>query len=222
LATLLRERGVDAGVMKPAETGVENPHASHYSPDAARLATAAGVDDPPDLVVPYQLREPLAPAVAAELEGREISTRVVLAAYAELQSRHEILIVEGAGGIAVPFNGDLDMAGLALALDLPLLVVSPTGLGAINGIVLTVEYARARDLNILGILLNLRQRVPDIAELTNPRVIARLTGLSAYGPLDLLPSARDSESSNNRAVVEVVGRACSELIDVIVTGMPPE
>lgn len=188
LAALLKERGIDVGVMKPAETGVEDPGAPRYSEDAARLVAAAGVDDSPELVVPYRLREPLAPSVAAELEGRVVSSKTVLSAYAELQSRHEFLIVEGAGGLAVRFNEGLDMVGLARALDLPRLIVSPTGLGAINGNVLTVEYARARGLSILGIVLNLRHRVPDLAERTNnPHIVARITGLPIYGPLDLLP-----------------------------------
>ncbi len=199
--------------MKPAETGVEDPETVRYSADAALLAAAAGVDDPPDLVVPYRLRGPLAPAVAAELEGRMVSTEVVLSAYAELSRRHDFLIVEGAGGVAVPFNEDLDMAGLARALDLPLLVVSPTGLGAINGCVLTVEYARARGLEILGILLNLRQKVSDLAESTNPDVIARLTGLSTYGPLDLLAPVTGAETLDTRIATEAVRRACSELVE---------
>ncbi len=213
LVALLRERGIDVGVMKPAETGVEDPGTPLYSEDAARLVAAAGVEDPPDLVVPYRLREPLAPAVAAELEGRTISSEAVLSAYAELQSRHEFLIVEGAGGLAVPFNEDLNMAGLAGALDLPLLVVSPTGLGAINGSVLTVEYARAHGLDIVGILLNMRRKVPDLAEHTNPRVIARLTGVQIYGPLDLLAFTEDPGSPGAREIVEAVRRACPRLVE---------
>ncbi|MDP8950910.1 MAG: dethiobiotin synthase [Actinomycetota bacterium] len=217
LAALLGERGVDVGVMKPAETGVTDPYAPRYSADAALLAAAAGVDDPPDLVVPYRLREPLAPAVAAELEGREISAEAVLSAYAELRRRHEFLVVEGAGGIAVPFNEALDMAGLARALGLPLLVVSPTGLGAINGCVLTVEYARICGLEILGILLNLRQKVSDTAESTNPDVVARLTGLPVYGPLDLLTPGRDTELSGSQAATQAVRRACPELVEALVS-----
>ncbi len=211
LATFLKERGIDVGVMKPAETGVVDPEAPRYSADAARLVAAAGVDDPPDLVVPYRLREPLAPAVAAELEGRAISAEVVLSAYAELRRRHQFLIVEGAGGIAVPFNEDLDMAGLARALDLPLLTVSPAGLGAINQSVLTAEYARG--LKILGILLNLRRQVPDIAERTNPRIIAQLTDLPIYGPLDLLTPAEDSKLPNERAAIDAIKRTCPELVE---------
>jgi dethiobiotin synthetase len=199
--------------MKPAETGVGDPWAPRYSEDAARLVAASGVDDPPELVVPYRLREPLAPAVAAELEGRVISFKAVLSAYAELQSRHEFLIVEGAGGLAVPFNEDLDMAGLARALDVPLLIVSPTGLGAINGNVLTVEYARARGLEILGILLNLCGGPPDLAERTNPRVIAKLTGVSVHGPLELLAFGEDPGSPVGAEILEAVRRACPGLIE---------
>ena len=201
--------------MKPAETGVEDPYAPRYSEDAARLVAAAGVADPPELVVPYRLREPLAPAVAAELEGRVISSKAVLSAYAELQSRHEFLIVEGAGGLAVPFNEDLDMAGLARALDLPLLIVSPTGLGAINGNVLTVEYARARGLEVFGVLLNLRGESPDVAEHTNPRVIAGLAGVPVHGPLELLAPAGAFESPSNRAAAEAVWRTCPELVEAL-------
>ncbi len=207
--------------MKPAETGVEDPETDRYSADAALLAAAAGVDDPPDLVVPYRLREPLAPAVAAELEGREISAEAVLSAYAELSRRHEFLIVEGAGGVAVPFNEDLDIAGLSRVLDLPLLVVSPTRLGAINGCVLTVEYGYARGLEILGILLNLRRRVPEVAERTNPDIIARLTGLPVYGPLDLLIPERDIELPGSQAAIEAVRRACPELVEALVGAAKP-
>lgn len=198
--------------MKPAETGVEDPRAPTYSADAALLATAAGVEDPADLIVPYRLREPLAPAVAAGLEGRKLSLEVVRTAYSELSRRHEFMIVEGAGGIAVPFNESLDMAGLASALGLPLLVVSPVGLGAINGCVLTVEYARGRGLEILGILLNLRGTPPDLAEQTNPHVIARLTGVQIYGSLERLDRAGPLE----RSVMETVRRSFPELVETLV------
>lgn len=221
LAALLKERGIDVGVMKPAETGVEDPHTSHYSEDAALLVAAAGVADPPDLVVPYRLREPLAPAVAAELEGRKLSLEGVHTAYAELSCRHEFLVVEGAGGIAVPFNESLDMAGLANALNLPLLVVSPTGLGAINGCALTVEYARNRGLDILGFVLNLCGSPPDLAERTNPRVIAGTTGISVYGPLRLITPVNGSEPSRDPdAAVEVVRHACPKLVEVLIESVP--
>lgn len=197
LAVLLRERGVDVGVMKPAETGVPAEWTG-YPEDAARLVGASGADDPPDLVCPYRLREPLAPAVAAELEGCRISIEEIRKAYAELSSRHELMIVEGAGGLAVPLNGEADMAGLAKELGLPLLVVAHASLGAINHSVLTVEYARQRGLETLGIVLNLCPEIPGPAERTNPRTIANLTGRPVHGPLPRVYSdLADAEEPNS-------------------------
>ncbi len=201
-------------MMKPAETGVEDPEESRYSEDAARLVAAAGVDDPPELVVPYRLRHPLAPAVAAGLEGRGISREVVLTAHAELQLRHEFVFVEGAGGLAVPFDEELDMAGLALALGLPLLVVAPAGLGTINHGVLTVEYARARGLQVRAFLLNLCGTPPNLAESTNPAVLARLTGIQVYGPVDRL-TLEDAGTPADAMAVEAVRRGAPGLVEAL-------
>src|SRR4051812_17959477 len=96
LAGALRRRGLDVGVMRPVATGV--PRRGDPPPDAQFLARLGDVSDPPEWTCPIRLEAPLAPWVAASLEGREISPREILAAYRELESRHEWMIVEGAGG----------------------------------------------------------------------------------------------------------------------------
>lgn len=204
LAGLLHQRGVDVGVMKPAETGVADGES--YPEDAARLAAASGVTDSLDLVCPYRLREPLAPAVAAELEGRRIRIEEIRRSYAELASRHELVIVEGAGGLAVPFDGKLDMAGLARELGLPLLVVARAGLGTINHSVLTLEYARQLELETLGIVLNLCAEPPGLAERTNPKTAANITGLPVYGPLpEVPPDSEEAPPDFRSALDELAG-----------------
>ncbi|MFO1533954.1 MAG: ATP-dependent dethiobiotin synthetase BioD, partial [Thermoplasmatota archaeon] len=65
LAGALRASGLDVGVMKPVQTGALETPEGLVAPDAALLARAAGVDDPPELVCPVLLRAPLAPSVAA-------------------------------------------------------------------------------------------------------------------------------------------------------------
>ena len=69
LAGALRRRGIDAGVMKPFQTGVTVRDGRSFAPDAQFLVTVAGVDDPMDLVCPVMLDAPLAPSVAAALAG---------------------------------------------------------------------------------------------------------------------------------------------------------
>jgi len=184
LAALLRGRGRDVGVMKPFAAGCAESGGTLISADGACLARAAGVDDPHELICPIRLRHPLAPTVAAELEGRPIDLSLVWSAVDALAARHDRLIVEGIGGIMVPVTVDRYVADVAAELRAPLLIVARAGLGTINHSLLTVEYARSRGLNVAGVLLNSPAEAPaGPAERTNPSVIARRAGVPVFGPL---------------------------------------
>jgi len=70
LAAALREKGIDVGVMKPAETGCMLRKGILVPRDALMLIKAGRVNDPLDLVNPYSFLDPLAPAIAAAREGK--------------------------------------------------------------------------------------------------------------------------------------------------------
>lgn len=184
LILALRQRGVAVGAMKPAETGCPP---EGWPPDGAALAAAAGLDLPRPAVVPYALPEPLAPAVAARRAGVRIDLQVLDQALAAQQAARQLVVVEGAGGLAVPLTDELDMAGLAARWGLPLLVVARPGLGTLNHTVLTVAYARQRGLRVLGVVLNPWPEEPDTATATNPAELVRLTGVPILGRLPRLP-----------------------------------
>jgi dethiobiotin synthetase len=150
LARGLREAGIDVGVMKPAETGV-----TEAGPlDALALSAAAGVQDPIELVCPLQYAIPAAPEACARDENRAAEFEPILEAFATLQDRHEVMLVEGAGGLLVPFSMSLSMADLALRLDLPTLIVSRACLGTINHTLLTLEACAARKLDVVGVVIS--------------------------------------------------------------------
>lgn len=182
LARALRQHSINAGVMKPVQTGALRTPDGLIATDARFLAAAAGIMDPPDLVCPVRLELPLAPSVAARLEGREINVPAMMNAYHELRQRHDWLIVEGAGGLAVPIAGEYLMRDLAREMSLPLLVVARPGLGTINHTLLTVEFARASGIEVLGVVINDYPCVPDLAERTNPEAIAWLVDV----PVDVI------------------------------------
>ena len=183
LAAALRRRGLDVGVMKPVATGVSDA----VGEDAAWLRRAAGVGDPIEQVSPYRFRVPAAPAVA---RGRtRIDLAVVRRAYEALAARHEIVLVEGIGGLLVPLDDRRTVADLAQALDLPVLLVACAQLGTINHTLLTVEQARGAGLDLLGLVLNGRPRRPSVAERTNPAVLRRWTMLPVVGVVPLLARA---------------------------------
>jgi dethiobiotin synthetase len=150
LLAALRVRGLDAGGMKPIETGVGRGGPR----DAQALRAAAGGRDPLADVCPQRFALPAAPSVAAAHAGRRVDLNAVRAARARLAARHACLVVEGAGGLLVPITPRLDMAGLARVFGLPLLVVTRAALGTINHTRLTLEAAARRNLAVAGVVIS--------------------------------------------------------------------
>ncbi|MBI3333441.1 MAG: adenosylmethionine--8-amino-7-oxononanoate transaminase [Candidatus Omnitrophica bacterium] len=170
LAWAFRRRGIDVGVMKPVATGCRREEGGLVSDDARRLLEAAQAADPLDLVSPYRFAPPVAPLVALQ-QGSSISLDRIEEAFRALSDRHEILLVEGIGGLLVPLDAEATVADLARRLRLPLLIVARAGLGTINQTLLTLEAARSAGLEVLGVVLNRRPPRPSLAERTNPQVI---------------------------------------------------
>ena len=182
LAAALKASGVNVGVMKPIASGGIEHNGRIVSEDAIFLKNTAQVDDALDLINPICLRPPLAPSVAAEIEGVSIDLRQIDDAFAQLCQRHEFIVVEGVGGIAVPICEDVLVAEMAQRFQLPLLIVARPNLGTINHTVLTVEFAKSRNLELYGIVLNASQdESKGLAEDTNPKELERLTHLPLLG-----------------------------------------
>ncbi|HTG01786.1 MAG TPA: dethiobiotin synthase [Nitrospirota bacterium] len=177
IASAFRRRGFDVGVMKPVETGCPVRAGRLYPRDALRLRAASGSRDKLDLVNPYRFMKPLAPSVAAEFEGKEIDIEHILAAYRELLSRHDRLIIESAGGIMVPITGSFTFLDLAEMISAPVFVVARPGLGTINHTMLTLAALRQRSIEVAGIIINFASSGKrGAAEKTNPAVIQSLCG----------------------------------------------
>lgn len=194
IAAWLREKGVDTGVMKPAESGCRRENSRLVPEDALFLREMAACQDEMELINPYRLEQPLAPALAAEREGVEIRLKVIQEAYYTLASRHQIVIVEGAGGLLVPLTPDCFMADLAKKLgNLPLLVVTRALLGTINHTLLTLYYAQREKLPVLGIVMNHTSPPQGLAESLNPGALQRWGGVPFLGSMPFLPSL-DQES----------------------------
>ncbi|RZB32834.1 MAG: dethiobiotin synthetase [Candidatus Argoarchaeum ethanivorans] len=157
--------GIDVGVMKPVETGGGD--------DAQKLQHAASSTDSIDLVCPYRLKHALAPMIAAELENTTLNIQKIIDCYNRLSSHHEVVVVEGAGGVAVPITQELLISDLIAMLHIPSIVVGRAGLGTINHTVLTVEHLQHKNIRVIAIVLDGSKG--DEAEIDNPRVIQQMT-----------------------------------------------
>ncbi|MFH1383557.1 MAG: dethiobiotin synthase [Candidatus Omnitrophota bacterium] len=183
LALVLRKRGLRVGVMKPIASGCKQVGNTLVSLDAVFLMEAAE-NQFSALTNPIRLKEPLAPSVAAEIEGREVNVQKVSFAFRELQKNYDFVIVEGIGGLLVPLGTDYYVSDLVRSLHLSVLIVGRISLGTINHTLLTVEALRARGIAIEGIVLNgLDPRSSSLAELTNPKVIETLSKVRILGVL---------------------------------------
>jgi len=177
-------RGVNVGVMKPAETGCAMRAGRLIPRDALRLIKAAKVRDSLSLVNPYRFKKPLAPAVAAAYEGVTIKADMIYGAFQKLSSRHDFMIVEGAGGIMVPLQGKLMYLDLVNKLKLPVLIVARPGLGTINHTLLTVDVLRKNRTPIAGIVINYAlDQKSGLAEKTSPAVIEKMSGIRILGTI---------------------------------------
>lgn len=183
LAVLLKKRGYEVGVMKPAETGCAEKNGELFPEDAFLLKEASGCDEPLEKICPYRLKEPLAPSVAAERSGVEIDLSVTEKLYGEISSKYDITLVEGAGGLLVPLLPNYTYADWAKALQLPLIVVAANRLGAINHLLLTLEHASCRGLTVLGYVLSQIASEQTLATQTNLAIIRSLTSIPCLGEI---------------------------------------
>ena len=140
--------------MKPVAAGCDWVDGEWVNDDVLKLEAASNIKAPRALTNPYSFKEPIAPHIAAQLEGKIIEIEVIKQAFDELCELADIVIVEGAGGLLVPLNNNCDMADLAKALSIPIIVVVGIKLGCINHAQLTVEAIKARNCRLEGWVAN--------------------------------------------------------------------
>ena len=183
LVWLFRRHGLRVGAMKPIETGDGD--------DAVRLWHVAGASDSLDDVCPYRFTEPVAPYVAARRAGRAIDPEVLDGAFKRLTHERDAVIVEGAGGLLVPFTASLTFDGLAERWGLELIVVAANRLGVINHTLLTL---RAATVPVRAVVLTTPAPGPyDVAVETNLDVLRELAGVPIFNlPYQRSPAATAS------------------------------
>lgn len=185
-------RGLRTRCLKPAESGcLRRPDGGLVAQDALGLWEATDRGQALDSVCLYRFEAPVAPGVAAEGEGSAIELGVIRAGLDAIrQSGPDLVLVEGAGGLLVPMGHGRTIADLAVALALPLLIVSRPTLGTINHTLLTIEAARARGLAVHGVIFSAADQQPEPAAVaSNAREIERASGIRALGYLPHLPGA---------------------------------
>jgi len=198
LLAALAAAGERVRAHKPVVTGLNeplapDPYASALSPEPSAawppdhelLASIAGMA--PEEVAPLRYGPAVSPHLAAQLAEETIDPEVLAARAHTAGAGGDTLIVEGVGGLLVPFGEDFTVRDLALALGLPVLIAAEPGLGTINHTLLTLEAARAGGLDVRAVVLTPWPDTPAGLERSNRETIARLGEIEVSG-LEHVPS----------------------------------
>jgi dethiobiotin synthetase len=165
----LHAKGESAAGFKPVSCGSRD--------DALALLAASNPAPELDTINPLAYRQPLAPMAAALLEQRPFDSAPIWAAWQSLTSRHDRVLVEGAGGWEVPLAPGKTVGDLAAEFNLPVVVVAPNRLGALNHTILTVRAIHQRGLTCAGIILNHVHDERDLASISNRAILESMLGI---------------------------------------------
>ncbi|MEU1402950.1 dethiobiotin synthase [Streptomyces sp. NPDC005728] len=170
--------GRSVAVLKAAQTGVRPDERG----DADEVARLAGPVTATELA---RYPEPLAPGTAARrARMAPVHPHEVAEAAAKLATEHDLVLVEGAGGLLVRFDAaGGTLADAARLLNAPVLVVAAAGLGTLNTTELTARELRSRDLELAGVVIGSWPDAPDLASRCNVMDLPEVAGAPLLGAL---------------------------------------
>jgi dethiobiotin synthetase len=179
-----RVRGMRVDAFKPVVSGFD-PAAPETS-DPARLAAALGRPDAWADVSPRRYRAPLAPNLAARLEGDVLRMDDLVAdCQTWLTGRDiDLALVEGAGGVMSPMTDDATNLDLMTALALPVLLVAGSYLGTASHLLTALEVVRARGLVVAAIVVSESLDAPDLCQ-----TVDMLRAFERQTPIIIAPRA---------------------------------
>ncbi|QPK65336.1 dethiobiotin synthase [Methylomonas sp. LL1] len=148
LMRALQKQGRTVTGMKPVAAGCEWQQDGWKNQDALLLQRHASLAMDYRTVNPYAFELPVSPHIACG--DVEVEIEVILQAYRSLHAVSDSVLVEGAGGWLSPLSRQLDNAGLAMALRLPVVLVVGMRLGCINHARLTYQAIVASGLVCAG------------------------------------------------------------------------
>ncbi|WP_319580641.1 dethiobiotin synthase [uncultured Methanospirillum sp.] len=185
------------GVFKPVQSGVTDL----YESDASYLSRAIGYPGPCEDSFTYSFEEPLAPILAAEYAHVSISLEKILEMYGHVTKRSEFILVEGAGGLMVPVAENVLMADIAIACNLPLLIIARPDLGTINHILLTVHTARSLGIQVRGVIINGYR-----GSSSGPDIDKTVSLIREFGDIEVLGVIPWIDASDTMSVIDQISQ----------------
>ncbi len=186
LAYALHQRHLNFSYIKPVESGISNQEYLEKNSDAALVKRAGFLTEPLNEIVPFTFREALAPLLAARREGLKLSGKDLGESIKARIKPSKLTLVEGAGGLLAPLCPNYLIIDLVKELQLPVLVVCRTSLGAINHTLLTLDRLRQEGIHTIGIIANHLTAATGPAEETFITQLTEFDPVTVFGELPFL------------------------------------
>jgi len=197
LAYALKKSGIDVGIMKPFACGIKQK-IGFSSNDLTILTNAAMVDDAEDIINPFFFTIPASPYTAAKNLGVKIDVEHVMECFRKLDEIHDIVLVEGIGGIMTPILKDYAIIDLIKDLMANTIIVTSSKIGTVNHTVLTCNMCKNMNIPIKGLIINNF----DSTGYPIPELERDLSALTDLPVLCSLPHMKKFSLSNYSALIQ--------------------
>jgi len=195
LAVTLRKSGMDVGVMKPFAAGRAQKK-GYKSEDIVILSRAAMVCDPEKLVNPQFFKIPASPYTAWKTLKTKPKISTILSSFKKLTKLHDMILVEGMGGIMTPILKNYYITNLIKAMKIPTVIVTRSKVGTVNHTIMTVKMCEKYKIPIKGIIINNFDsggyQVKDLK-----RDLQSLTGVPILGTIPYIENLSDDSLYKN-------------------------
>ena len=153
LAHSLKKLDIDVGIMKPFACGVKQK-TGFSSNDLTILSKAAMVNDAEELLNPFFFPIPASPYTAAKNLGVKIDINYLMKCFRKLDKIHDVMLVEGIGGIMTPILKDYAIIDLIKDLEANTIIVTSSKIGTINHTILTCNMCKNMKIPVKGLIIN--------------------------------------------------------------------
>ncbi|EIJ71071.1 dethiobiotin synthase [Pasteurella bettyae] len=161
LAKRFAQQGKKVITQKMIQTGCVD-----YSTDIQTHRQIQGIEmtsfDKDGTTCPYLFAYPCSPHLAAQLEQKPIDPNFIQKSTALLAEHYDIVLLEGAGGLAVPYNDTEITLDYLTQQRYPVILVTSGRLGSINHTILSLLACRQLKIEVAMVVFN---NYPNLDEL---------------------------------------------------------
>lgn len=187
LIKAFNQNGYTTAALKPIASGCkQDKNGTWVNEDALALRDATTEKQPYATINPFSFKDPIAPHLAAKRENKTLSIDCISQAIRNTLQHQtaDVLIIEGAGGWALPLNSEELYSEVISNLQIPVILVIGIRLGCLNHGILTSQSIVSSGALYLGWIANcidpLMQAQDETIQALKPLIQAPYLGTMLY------------------------------------------